>query len=127
MTEPHPKFQTLTSFLSAIPGIKIFSSGDLPSGGWWVKLDIDIRQGHAWHLVQELGYVLNNLSVQERLPTVFKPVSPPPYLNGGPSDYLSWVIECPEKSFAPGTAQKWLEGRLPNPAHKLSEWQGLDE
>src|SRR5688500_17345460 len=67
--------------------------GQLDGGGWWVKFSLDISHRLTWNVVQELGHVLNYLSLNERLPTVFKPVSPPPYLNGGPAEFLSWVIE----------------------------------
>ena len=65
--------------------------------------------------VVSTGHVLNYLSLNERLPTVFKPVSPPPYLNGGPAEFLSWVIECSDDSFTPSRATEWLAGRLPKP------------
>jgi hypothetical protein len=58
---------------------------------------------------------MNYLSLDERLPTVFMPVSPPPYMNGGPRDYLSWVIESKSKHFMPSACAEWLEGRLPRP------------
>ncbi len=78
--------------------------------------------GLAWGVVQELAHVLNYLSVDERLPTVFMPVSPPPYLNGGPEEFLSWVIE----SKAPAVDVRWiaatLEGRLPRPVGDASRW-----
>lgn len=61
------------------------------------------------------GYVLNYLSLNERLPTVFMPVSPPPYMNGGPRDYLSWVIESKDKDFTPDACAQSLEGLLPRP------------
>ena len=48
---------------------------------WWVKLDISSPL--AWQVVQELGFVLNYVSLQDRLPTVFMPVSPPPYPSMG--------------------------------------------
>ena len=73
----------------------------------------------AWNVVQELGNVLNYLSVTEHLPTVFKPVSPPSYLNGGPQEYLSWVIESTLPDFSPKTCAQWLEGRLPRPVDDL--------
>jgi hypothetical protein len=91
-------------------------------GSWWIKFSIDIENPLAWHVVQELGHVLNYLSANERLPTSFMPVSPPPYMNGGPRDFLSWVIECPDKEFGPGTAAEWLEGRLPDPVDDLTKW-----
>lgn len=71
-------------------GIGRGSDGD---GNWWVKFTIDISHPQAWVAVQVMGFTLNYLSLEERLDTVFKPVSPPPYLNGGPTEYLSWVIE----------------------------------
>jgi hypothetical protein len=73
-------------------------------------------------VVQEFGHVMNYLSIDERLPTVFYPVSPPPYMNGGPYDFLSWVIETKDKKFKPGTLMKWIEGRLPRPVEDLEQW-----
>lgn len=121
-------FQTLTEYLSKIPAItgKI-GSGFFDDGRWWVKFAIDIDHDLAWYVVQELGNVLNYLSVTERLPTVFKPVSPPSYLNGGPRDFLSWVIESEDKEFKPGTCAKWLEGRLPQPVEDLTKWKTDDD
>ncbi len=117
------EFRLLEEYLAAVPGIqKPFGHGH-GVGGWWVKFSIDIDHPLAWRVVQELGHVLNYLSLDERLPTVFKPVSPPPYLNGGPGEFLSWVIECPEKEFKPSTLVQWLEGRLPRPVHDLAQWE----
>jgi hypothetical protein len=59
-----------------------------------VKFSIDIGHPLAWHVVQELGHVMNYLSITDKLPTTFKPVSPPSHLNGGPRTFLAWVIEC---------------------------------
>ncbi len=87
-----------------------------------MKFSIDIESPLAWHVVQELGHVLNYLSVSERLPTTFKPVSPPPYMNGGPREFLSWVIECSDKDTQPATVAEWLEGRLPQPVSDLEQW-----
>jgi hypothetical protein len=91
-----------------------------------MKFTIDIDHPLAWSVIQELGHVLNYLSPQERLPTVFMPVSPPPYMNGGPREFSSWVIESKDKDFKPGTCAKWLEGRLPRPVEELSRWK-VDE
>ena len=116
-------FQTLEAFLTLLPGVATpFGHGYEPDGQWWVKFSIDIDNPLAWHVVQELGHVLNYLSVGERLPTVFKPVSPPPYLNGGPREFLSWVIECSDREFKPGSVAKWLEGRLPQPVQDIDQW-----
>lgn len=120
-------FKSLEVFLQKIPGISPpFSHGYSPDGQWWVKFTIDIDNPYSWQVVQELGHVLNYLSLNERLPTVFKPVSPPPYLNGGPRDFLSWIIECSDKDYKPGTVAKWLEGRMPQPVDDTTQWE-LDE
>ncbi len=66
--------------------------------------------------------VQRQVKVAERLPTVFKPVFPPPYLNGGPRAYLSWVVECRDKAIKPGTVADWLESRLPQSVDDLSAW-----
>jgi hypothetical protein len=121
-------FHKLLAFLAKIPAVQ---TNDTPWGGfgsgmndvgWWVKFSLDIDHSLAWSAVQEIGYVLNELSLSERLPTVFKPVSPPPYLNGGPRDYLSWVIECHDGTTRPGTIADWLEGRLPKPVEDITAW-----
>src|SRR5688572_68211 len=88
MSEPEP-FEPLLAFLERLPGMdlpagrKSIGTGVTDEGRWWVKFSLDTTHPLAWRVVQELGHVLNYLSLDERLPTVFKPVSPPPYLNGG--------------------------------------------
>ena len=120
--DPHA-FTTLIEYLEKIPAIKPpIATGSDSEGLWWVKFHIDIHHQLAWHTVQELGCVVNYLSLNERLPTVFYPVSPAPYLNGGPEDYLSWVIKNKDSSFPPGTLMEWLEGRLPRPVDDLEQW-----
>ncbi|MGN6374041.1 MAG: hypothetical protein ACTHMG_00640 [Sphingomonas sp.] len=123
----HPRFQPLIDYLVRLPAIVTdatpmhgFASG-LEDDLWWVKFAIQLDHSLTWPLIQELGHVLNYLSPSERLPTVFKPVSPPPYLNGGPQAYLSWVIECPLSDMDPATVAQWLDSRLPDPAD-ASEW-----
>jgi hypothetical protein len=115
-------FQSLERFLTRVPAIHTPIGTGRSDGGWWVKFGIAIEHPLAWHVVQELGHVLNYLSLNERLPTRFMPVSPPPYLNGGPKDFLSWVIECDDPKFKPGTVAKWLEGRLPQPVDDETQW-----
>lgn len=116
-------FQTLEAFLSRVPAIvQPFGTGVEEDGSWWIKFSIDIENPLAWSVVQELGHALNYLSISERLPTSFMPISPPPYMNGGPRDFLSWVIECSDKDFGPGRAAQWLEGRLPDPVDDLTIW-----
>ena len=130
MTDPHhPKFAKLIDFLARLPAIDAndtpsrgFGSGEA-GGMWWIKFSLDIDHDLAWHAVQELGAVLNYLSVEERLASVFKPVSPPPYLNGGPEEFLSWVIEAPD-DLRPGTLADLLEDRLPQPVEDEAAWLG---
>ena len=117
-------FQSLEAFLRRVPSIQAaIGRGRFDNGRWWLKFSIDTEHRLAWHVVQELGHVLNYLSLNERLPTRFLPVSPPPYLNGGPREFLSWVIECDDPQMKPGTIVKWLEGRLPQPVDDESQWR----
>lgn len=121
-------FTSLNNYLARIPAINPgIGSGTFDNQLWWVKFSIDIQHRLAWNVVQELGHVANYMSLNERLPTVFYPVSPPPYANGGPEDYLSWVIESKSTEFSPDQLQEWLEGRLPNPVDEVEEWFTEDE
>ena len=116
-------FTLLINFLEKIPSVKQgISSGWHSDSLWWVKFRIDIHHELAWQTVQEIGHVMNYISLNERLPTQFYPVSPPPYLNGGPDDFLSWIIENTDRSFTPDKCAEWLKGRLPNPVDDLKEW-----
>lgn len=116
--------EPLTTFLRRIPSVGAsIGSGHLEGGLWWAKFTLDVAHPLAWSVVQELGFVLNYLSLEERLPTVFMPVSPPPYLNGGPTQFLSWVIESTAPDFSPALCVEWLEGRLPRPVEDENEWQ----
>jgi hypothetical protein len=116
-------FAKLEAFLLDIPAVE----GWIGKGGenslWWVKFGIDINHPRAWQVVQYLGHVLNYVSLEERLPTLFMPVSPPPYVNGGPTEFLSWVIEGKDEEFLPDHCAEWLEARLPQPVDDESQWQ----
>jgi len=120
------KLSKLTAFLRRIPAVSVLSSAIQEDSLWWVKLEINIESPLAWNVVQELGFVLNYISVEERLPTVFMPVSPPPYLNGGPREFLSWVIESTAKDVDPRWIAETLEGRLPSPVDDLTKWSSDD-
>ena len=122
-------FATLETFLGRVPAVTgPIGKGSDSNGTWWVKFGIDIDHELSWRVVQEFGHVLNYVSLDERLPTVFKPVSPPPYMNGGPKDFLSWVIEATDGAFSPATCAEWLEGRLPRPVDDVTAWSdGEDE
>ena len=82
-------FEKLLAFIEKLPainlpaGLKSIGRGLFENGNWWVKFSLDTTHRLVWRHVQELGYVLNYVSVEQRLPTIFMPVSPPPYLNGG--------------------------------------------
>lgn len=117
------RLEELVSFLRRVPGIHPsigFGAGE--DGRWWVKFVLDIEHPLAWNVVQEMGHVLNYLNLDDRLPTAFMPVSPPPYMNGGPKDFLSWIIECHNPEFEPKVCAEWLEGRLPDPVDDLASW-----
>jgi hypothetical protein len=122
-----PDFEELERYLRRIPAVEnTLRSGANDDGTWWVKFRINIDHPLAWHVVQEFGNVLNLLSLNDRLPTIFKPVSPPSYLNGGPREFLSWVIESTSEEFTPSVCAEWLEGRLPRPVDELRQWS-VDE
>lgn len=114
----------LLEYLAKIPGVVgSIGSGTFDNGNWWVKLTIDIDHPQAWNAVQELGHVLNYVSLDDRLPTVFMPVSPPPYANGPAREFLSWVIESKDPDFTSDECLEWLHGRLPRPVDDLSQWE----
>ncbi|QJX45528.1 hypothetical protein HMJ29_00665 [Hymenobacter taeanensis] len=116
-------FDSLQTFLLQIPALEGVDGKEINEDGlWWVKFRIDIKHPLAWQVVQELGHVVNYLSLHEKLPTRFYPVSPPPYMNGGPEEFLSWVIENTSKDFTPNNLKTWLEGRLPQPVYDETEW-----
>jgi hypothetical protein len=117
------QFHALRDVIVATPGVTFLSAGDTADSGWWVKLAIDLDHRIAWNVVQEYAHILNYLSLSERLPTVFMPVSPPPYLNGGPREFLSWAIECRELSTSPDAVASWLKERLPKPIDDLDQWE----
>ncbi len=123
------EFEQLLAFLERLPAMQLpagrasIGHGRGKDGRWWVKFALDVHHPLAWHVVQELGHVLNALSLDKRLPTSFQPVSPPPYMNGGPDQFLSWVVESQSPDFSPSDCAEWLEGRLPRPVDDAAQWQ----
>ena len=115
------EFQQLEEYFLRIPGLVGPVGTGSESSDWWVKFSVDIKHHSAWNVIQELGHVLNYLFVDERLPTVFKPVSPPPCAAGGLDEFLSWVIECSDLDFVPDAVADWLVGRLPRPVRDLDQ------
>lgn len=121
------EFLEIESYLSRLPSVRgAIAKGRFEDGNWWVKFTIDIDHPLVWNVVQELGYVLNSLPRSERLPTVFKPISPPSHTNGGPRDVLCWVIESTDPDFSPKKCTEWLTSRLPHPVDDLAAWPQLN-
>ena len=120
-------FESLQSFLLQVPAVSGTIGTGIDEGLWWVKFKIDIQHPLAWQVVQEIGHIVNYVSVNERLPTAFYPVSPPPYMNGGPDEFLSWVIENKDSEFTPDLMKTWLEGRLPQPVNDEAQWSSEEE
>ncbi len=87
------------------------------------KFQINVDHPLAWQTVQELGHVLNYISKNERLPTQFLSVSPPPYMNGIAKDFLCWVIFSVIIPIPPDVVCDWLEARLPNPVDDEAQWK----
>lgn len=121
-------FDELTNFIQAIPPVNQgICKGLYDDRNWWIKFKIDISHKLAWQAVQEIGFVVNYISTGERLPAKFYPVSPPPYLNGGPDIYLSWVIESSDPEFSPSDLAEWLKSRLPDPVEDEDSWGFEDD
>lgn len=116
-------FEPLLAFLKRTPAVRNEMSFGVKDNLWWVKFSIEIADPLSWNVVQELGHVLNYLSTEEPLPSLFYPVSPPPYINGGPQVFLSWVIENTNKNFTPKLAAEWIEARLPDPVDDRNQWE----
>jgi len=122
------QLEPLVAFLESLPAMSLpagrrsIGAGIVDDGSWWVKFSLDTSHPLAWRVVQELGHVLNYLSLDERLPAVFKPVSPPPALNGG-VEFLSWVIENHDASFTAAQCTEWLRERLPDPVTDPDAWK----
>ena len=110
-------FAPLLAYLGRVPAIRPIKPDVGPAsnedGAWLVKFQIDITHPGAWSTVMDLGYVANWISVADPLPTVFKPVSAPPDMNGDdPANLLWWVIECWTPEFTPSDLAKALESNL---------------
>lgn len=123
MSRTPERFDKLLAYLGKIPGVEpSIGAGKLEGGRWWVKLIIDIEHPLAWRVVQELGHLLNEPT--DELPSaVFKPVSPPPDLNGGPAEFLSWLIESTDPELQPDALAEKLGVHLPHPVDEVSAWE----
>jgi hypothetical protein len=116
------ELKVFKDFLLTIPCITDVMIPDSVDRNWFLKLQIDISSPIAWNFVQEFGHILNYISLDERLPTKFYPVSAPPYLNGGPQDFLYWIIESTQSETNPKFILEYLVGRLPEDVSIEANW-----
>ena len=114
--------EELVSLLKIIPWIECINDGE-ENGKWWIKFRIELDNIIAWNIVQEFWHILNYLSIDERLPTLFYPISSPPYLNWWPKDYLWWIIENTDKDFTSKDCFNRLKWRLPDPINDIESWK----
>jgi len=62
-------FEKLLAVIEKLPAIflpagrKSIGFGSSVDGNWWVKFSLDTKHPLAWRHVQEIGHVLNYLSV----------------------------------------------------------------
>lgn len=113
----------LVELLNRIPAVDVIAHEATPSAYWWVKFTVDIQHPLAWCVVQALAFVFNEISISEKLPTIFKPTSPPPYLNGGPDESLFWVVESTYNYIDPHEIAQIVEERLPHPVEQIDQWK----
>lgn len=119
---PHEKkLSKLVAYLNRLPGTQA-SAGRFTKEGWHVSLLIDIDHSLAWNVVQELGFFCNSPSIGQGSGLEFFPISPPPYLNGGPREFLSWTLSHTGSNFSPSEVAKSIEGVLPQPVEDEAEW-----
>jgi hypothetical protein len=84
-------FSALEGYLRRVPSVRPISTGMHPDGLWWAKLGIDIEHPLAWRVVQELGHVLNHVTLD------FSPAMCAEWLEGRlprPVDHLQeWEVD----------------------------------
>jgi hypothetical protein len=114
--------EKIKDLLLKIPCIKDVYVSEKKKPFWWLKFSIDIDSNIAWNVVQEFSHILNYISVDEKLPTRFYPVSAPPYMNGGPKDFLYWIIEPTIPFVDSNIIYDFLIGRLPEDLEKEENW-----
>lgn len=116
----------LVSLIGSLPSVEQGIGRSYPEDYfWWIKFSMDRTHPLVWHVIQRLGHVLNYISLEQRLDVVFKPVSPPPGLNGGP-EHLSWVIEATKRYVNPATVCKVLRPHLPANLSSEKQWKKYD-
>jgi hypothetical protein len=120
-------FSSLVRYVKAIPCVQEAEGYNEMADLWNFHLKLDITHEIAWHVVQYFAYVLNGLSLSVNLPTRFFPITPPVDLNGGPYDFLGWMIQCSDPQFSPDRCRDWLASRLPTPVGDITAWKACDE
>lgn len=123
----HAAVQSLARLLKKLPGVhRSIGTSEPGDAFWWTKFTIDIKHPLAWHVVQRLGYVLNYYSLEQKFECKFYPASPPPDLNGGPAEFLSWVIEAKLGCVDPLPIVKTLRAALPRTLSDSRAWKMYD-
>jgi hypothetical protein len=126
MKEPLPETVddsviVLARYLHSIPGVTIVGGGE-DETGWWIGLNIDHRRKAAWNIVLELAHILNSFALNDPLPTVFRPVAPPPQGDNEDLAHLGWVIGCNNSRFRPEECATILRQWGPGPATEEKAW-----
>lgn len=123
----HAAVRRLAAVVRKLPGVHRSIGTSTPEEAfWWLKFSIDTEHPLAWHVIQRLGYVLNYYSLEYKFHVSFYPASPPPALNGGPREFLSWVIEARLRYVDPRPIHKALRQELPARLSSEAEWRLFD-
>jgi len=123
----HAGVKALVRLLKKLPGVRgSVGMSELGDVFWWAKFSIDLKHPLAWHVIQRLAFVLNYYSIEQKFDCKFYPASPPPDLNGGPHEYLSWVIEARVGCVDPHPIVKVLRAALPRTLSDTKMWKLYD-
>ncbi|MEM8706317.1 MAG: hypothetical protein AAGE98_07665 [Actinomycetota bacterium] len=109
-------FTTLVDYVGRLPAVRgrVSTSADaISTTGWWVSFRLDVDDPLAWRSIQEVGHALNGV-VGDGVDVWFGPTSTGPW-QGGPRDFLDWVICSPDGATRPGTVAKRLADAIPEP------------
>ena len=116
----------LADLIRQLPGVHPSVGRSTPEDAfWYVKFSLDRTHPLAWHVLQRLGFVFNYISLEFRYSTVFMPVSPPPYLNGGP-EFLNWAVEAKVPFYDPRHVTRALRAELPEHLGRAKAWRTYD-
>ena len=96
----YPTFDWLRKFLNATKATKFVTARLFEDGRWWVQFKLDLNHKMIWTVIQELGYVANNMVLIGKLPVKLLPWPSAPE-NGPPESMLFWRIERYDGRFSP--------------------------